>query len=72
MSPSFGADKAETFKAAEVDANDRTKEVTEPYDIKVGNLRIKSFVGNVLQGWTAFEFPGRGNEVQHSLSESIF
>ena len=39
-----GADTTETFKAREVDDNDRTKLVTEAYDI---------------EGWTGFTFPGR-------------
>ncbi|KIY63156.1 glycoside hydrolase family 13 protein [Cylindrobasidium torrendii FP15055 ss-10] len=40
----FGADKTERFSVVEVDANDRTKEVSGPKDIK---------------GWTRFDFPGR-------------
>ncbi|CAK5272794.1 unnamed protein product, partial [Mycena citricolor] len=43
----FGADKVETFAAVEVDSNDRTKEVSDLYDIK---------------GWTGLDFPGRGDK----------
>lgn len=31
----FGADRPETFGAVEVDENDRTKEISDLYDIKV-------------------------------------
>ncbi|KAJ3899733.1 alpha-amylase [Lentinula edodes] len=40
----FGADRIETFGVVEVDTNDRTKEISDLYDIK---------------GWTGFDFPGR-------------
>ncbi|CAE6402173.1 unnamed protein product [Rhizoctonia solani] len=40
----FGADRTERFRATEVDPNDRTRDVTDKYDI---------------EGWTAFDFPGR-------------
>ncbi|KAF8217704.1 alpha-amylase [Mycena galopus ATCC 62051] len=40
----FGADRKETFGVTEVDNDDRTKEVSDLYDIK---------------GWTGFDFPGR-------------
>ncbi|KAJ7150950.1 alpha-amylase [Mycena crocata] len=43
----FGADRVETFGAVEVDNDDRTKEVSERYDVK---------------GWTGFDFPGRGDK----------
>ncbi|KAJ7858203.1 alpha-amylase [Mycena leptocephala] len=43
----FGADRLETFAAVEVDNDDRTKEITDKYDIK---------------GWTGFDFPGRGDK----------
>ncbi|KAF5356527.1 hypothetical protein D9758_008261 [Tetrapyrgos nigripes] len=43
----FGADNAETFAAIEVDSDDRTKEISEVYDIK---------------GWTGFVFAGRGDK----------
>lgn len=39
-----GADFTETFKAIEVDREDRTKEISDPHDI---------------EGWTGFNFPGR-------------
>lgn len=42
-----GADKTERFKVIEVDENDRTKEVSEPYEI---------------EGWVGFDFPGRGDK----------
>jgi alpha-amylase len=32
----FGADRVETFAAVEVDNDDRTKEVSDKYDIQVG------------------------------------
>ncbi len=40
-----GADETEKFLAIEVDPSDRTKEISEPYEI---------------EGWTKFTFPGRG------------
>ncbi|WPH03573.1 glycoside hydrolase family 13 protein [Acrodontium crateriforme] len=42
-----GADKKEKVNAVEVDANDRTKTVSEPYEI---------------DAWLGFEFPGRGDK----------
>lgn len=42
-----GADDKELFKASMVDQNDRTKVVSEPYDI---------------EGWTKFVFPGRSEK----------
>ncbi|KAJ6532771.1 alpha-amylase [Mycena vulgaris] len=43
----FGADRIETFGAVEVDNDDRTKEISDKYDVK---------------GWTGFDFPGRGDK----------
>jgi len=43
----FGADEKETFKAKQVDWNERDKELSDLYDI---------------QGWTGFTFPGRGDK----------
>ncbi|KAJ7598458.1 alpha-amylase [Mycena floridula] len=43
----FGADKTEKFGAIEVDNDDRTKDVSDLYDI---------------EGWTRLEFPGRGDK----------
>ncbi|KAJ7636910.1 alpha-amylase [Roridomyces roridus] len=43
----FGAERKETFAAVEVDNDDRTKEVSELYDI---------------EGWTGFDFAGRGGK----------
>jgi alpha-amylase len=40
-----GADKTERCKVVEVDENDRTKDITEPYEI---------------EAWVGFDFPGRG------------
>lgn len=42
-----GADRAETFKVVKVDEEDRTKVISEPFDI---------------EGWTAFDFEGRGDK----------
>lgn len=42
-----GADKREKAHAVEVDNNDRTKEVTDPYQISA---------------WLGFDFPGRGDK----------
>ncbi|KAF2266433.1 glucan 1,4-alpha-maltohexaosidase precursor [Lojkania enalia] len=42
-----GADKTERCRVVEVDENDRTKEVSEPYEI---------------EGWLGFDFPGRGDK----------
>ena len=39
-----GADEEETFQVIEVDPNNRTKDISDPYDI---------------QAWTKFTFPGR-------------
>ncbi len=46
MNHKAGADETERFKVVEVDQNDRTQEISEPFDI---------------DGWTKFTFPGRGN-----------
>ncbi|KAH3991230.1 hypothetical protein HBI81_047170 [Parastagonospora nodorum] len=42
-----GADKTEKCRVVEVDNEDRTKEVGEPYEI---------------EGWLGFDFPGRGDK----------
>ena len=42
-----GADGTEKFMAIEVDPGDRTKEISEPYEI---------------EGWTKFTFPGRNDK----------
>lgn len=42
-----GADKREKAHAVEVDNNDRTKEITDPYQISA---------------WLGFDFPGRGDK----------
>jgi alpha-amylase len=42
-----GADNKEKCLAVEVDDNDRTKEVGEPYEI---------------EAWLGFDFPGRGDK----------
>ncbi len=46
LSHKAGADESQRFMAVEVDQNDRTRAVTEPYEI---------------EGWTRFTFPGRGD-----------
>ncbi|KAF8320734.1 putative alpha-amylase [Clavulina sp. PMI_390] len=43
----FGADAVERFKAKEVDSDNRTQEISDAYDV---------------EGWTKFEFPGRGEK----------
>ena len=47
MNHKAGADKTEKCMAVEVDENDRTKEVGEPYEI---------------EAWLGFDFPGRGDK----------
>ncbi|PSN74182.1 glucan 1,4-alpha-maltohexaosidase precursor [Corynespora cassiicola Philippines] len=42
-----GADHTERCRVVEVDENDRTKEVSDPYEI---------------EGWLGFDFPGRGDK----------
>jgi alpha-amylase len=42
-----GADKTEVCQVVEVDANNRTEDVSEPFDI---------------EGWLGFDFPGRGDK----------
>lgn len=42
-----GADKTEKCRVVEVDSNDRTKEIGDPYEI---------------EGWLGFDFPGRGDK----------
>ncbi|MBT2757699.1 alpha-amylase [Mesobacillus foraminis] len=44
MNHKAGADKTEVFKVVEVDQENRTEEISEPFDI---------------EGWTSFTFPGR-------------
>ncbi|MBP2001960.1 alpha-amylase [Paenibacillus shirakamiensis] len=46
MNHKAGADETETFKVIEVDPNNRTEEISEPFEI---------------EGWTKFTFPGRGD-----------
>ncbi|QRV75214.1 alpha-amylase [Ceratobasidium sp. AG-Ba] len=43
----LGADRTETFRAVQVDENDRRKEIGAPKDI---------------EGWTGFDFSGRGGK----------
>ena len=63
----FGADEVERFKVKEVDPNDRTKAVSDLYDIEVGTFFIHyttewpSLI--FWWGWTKFTFKGRNNEV---------
>ncbi|PLS03298.1 alpha-amylase [Neobacillus cucumis] len=47
MNHKAGADETEQFKVVEVDQEDRTKTISEPFDI---------------EGWTKFTFPGRGGK----------
>lgn len=47
MNHKAGADDTEVFQVIEVDPNDRTKEVSDPFDI---------------EGWTKFTFPNRDNK----------
>jgi alpha-amylase len=64
----FGADRLETFAAVEVDNADRTKEITDKYDIKVRRVDVFSGASADLnQGWTGFDFPGRGDKVSAIL-----
>ncbi|MGG3234953.1 alpha-amylase [Priestia flexa] len=47
MNHKAGADETETFQVIEVDADNRTNEISEPFDI---------------EGWTKFTFNGRNNK----------
>lgn len=47
MNHKAGADETELFKVIEVDPDDRTEEISQPFDI---------------EGWTKFTFPGRGDK----------
>jgi alpha-amylase len=47
MNHKAGADETEVFKVVEVDPMDRTKEISEPFEI---------------EGWTKFTFPNRGDK----------
>jgi alpha-amylase len=47
MNHKAGADETETFQVIEVDAQNRTEDISEPFDI---------------EGWTKFTFPGRGDQ----------
>ncbi|KIY43820.1 alpha amylase [Fistulina hepatica ATCC 64428] len=46
----LGADRYETFQAVPVAPTDRLREIAKPREI---------------QGWTAFDFPGRGGQYSH-------
>lgn len=46
MNHKAGADETERFQVIEVDPNNRTKDISKPFEI---------------EGWTKFNFPGRGN-----------
>ncbi|PLS18463.1 alpha-amylase [Bacillus sp. M6-12] len=47
MNHKAGADETEVFQVIEVDEEDRTKEISEPFEI---------------EGWTKFTFPNRGDK----------
>lgn len=47
MNHKAGADEKEVFQVVEVDPQNRTKEISKPFDI---------------EGWTKFTFPGRGDQ----------
>ncbi len=47
MNHKAGADETEKIKVIEVDGNNRTKEISKPFDI---------------EAWTKFTFPGRGDK----------
>lgn len=47
MNHKAGADEKEIFKVIEVNPQNRTEEISEPFDI---------------EGWTKFTFPGRGDQ----------
>ncbi|RFU67329.1 alpha-amylase [Peribacillus saganii] len=47
MNHKAGADETEVFQVIEVDEQDRTKEISEPFEI---------------EGWTKFTFPNRGDK----------
>jgi alpha-amylase len=47
MNHKAGADEKEVFKVIQVDGDNRTEEISQPFDI---------------EGWTKFTFPGRGNQ----------
>ncbi|AOZ93080.1 alpha-amylase [Paenibacillus crassostreae] len=47
MNHKAGADEKETFQVIEVAGNNRTQDISKPFDI---------------EGWTKFTFPGRGNQ----------
>lgn len=63
----FGADATERFAVTEVDNNDRTKEVSDLYDIEARSrpLWLVYPFNHIyfIQGWTKFDFPGRGDKV---------
>ena len=62
----FGADRVERFGATEVDTNDRTKEISEVYDVEVslmGYILVSHHSPRHSKGWTGFDFPGRGDKV---------
>jgi alpha-amylase len=46
MNHKAGADETEVFQVIEVNPENRTEDISEPFDI---------------EGWTKFTFPGRGN-----------
>jgi hypothetical protein len=66
---SFGADRKEKFLAIQVEYNDRNKEIGDWHDIEVHvhDLPILYLLFTVtrlrIQGYTAFDFPGRNNKV---------
>ncbi|OMC66283.1 alpha-amylase [Paenibacillus sp. FSL H7-0326] len=47
MNHKAGADATERFKVIEVDPNNRTKDISKPFEI---------------EGWTKFDYPGRGDK----------
>jgi alpha-amylase len=66
----LGADKAEAFTAVEVDPTNRKLNIGPAREIEVIVTTLSLSVwtnDNKTQGWTAFDFPGRGDKVRSNI-----
>lgn len=68
MKHKLGGDKTEVFSAVEVDPTNRKVNLGSARDIEVIAITLSSSVcinDNRIQGWTGFDFPGRGDKVRN-------
>jgi alpha-amylase len=67
MQHKFGGDRRETFNAVPVHPENRLHEIGKVREIEVRHRSPEFQFGlhlSSLQGWTAFDFPGRSGQVR--------